>query len=167
MKKLLSMFIALAVMAFVASPAYAVKSNDKGFDEFGYNNTARIFNGSADGVDRLLDDQVWGDPTYANDHLVMKWNATWDNCNDDGNNSVDACLGAWTSNEYNGAIPNGSGEVWHYKIIWVGSLGTLSPYWINGGYVVWGNYEVIMDHGTTDGEHVWYAHGIPTGYGTN
>lgn len=21
---------------------------------------------------------VWGDPTYANDHLVMKWSKAWD-----------------------------------------------------------------------------------------
>jgi hypothetical protein len=29
--------------------------------------------GKADGVDRVLDGKVWGDPTYANDWLVMKW----------------------------------------------------------------------------------------------
>ena len=44
-----------------------------GFDQFGYNYQARIFVGSADGVDRTLDEAVWGDSTYANDNLVMKW----------------------------------------------------------------------------------------------
>src|SRR5450756_990472 len=53
----------------------------KGFDEFGYNDAARVFVGLADGVDRKLDGLVWGDPTYAKDHLVMKWNKAWDDCN--------------------------------------------------------------------------------------
>src|SRR3989304_5078336 len=50
-----------------------------GFDQFGYNYKARIFVGPADGVDRVLDGKVWGDPTYANDYLVMKWSKGWDN----------------------------------------------------------------------------------------
>jgi hypothetical protein len=49
-----------------------------GFDEFGYNYKARVFVGKADGVDRVLDGKVWGDPAYANDHLVMKWSKAWD-----------------------------------------------------------------------------------------
>lgn len=163
MKKLLSMFMALAVMAFAVSPVFAVK----GFNEFGYNYNARIFSGLADGVDKTLNGMVWGDPTYANDRLVMKWNAAWDACNTAGGNDVNACLGAWTNNEWNGAVPNGSGEVWHYKMIWVGPLGEDSPYWAKGGYSIWGNYEVIMDQGTADGVHTWFAHGISTGYGAN
>lgn len=151
------------MLGMMATPAFAAG----GFDQYGYNYTARVFSGPADGVDRVLDGAVWGDPTYANDYLVMKWNAQWDNCNDSGNNDAASCLGAWTDNEWNGAVPGGSGDVWHYKIIWVGSDADASPYWAPGGYSVWGNYEVIMDQGVLDGSHVWSTDGLatPNGYG--
>lgn len=66
----------------------------KGFDEFGYNYKAKIFNGDFDGADRVWDGMYWGsevdvtsaeyfDPTLgieedicvpvAGTHLVMKW----------------------------------------------------------------------------------------------
>ena len=133
-----------------------------GFDEFGYNYQARLFSGKADGVDRVLDGKVWGDPTYANDHLVMKWSKAWDDARFHG---APWTPDAWTSNEYNGAFPGGSGEVWHYKIVWVGPDLEASQYWREGGYAVWGQFEVIMDQCTIDGEHFWYAHANPTGYG--
>ena len=136
-----------------------------GFDEFGYNDSARIFVGLADGVDRNLDGTVWGDPTYANDHLVMKWNAAWDACNDNGYDDPDFCLGAWTTNEWNGMNPDGSWSNWHYKIIWVGSAAEASAYWVEGGYSVWGNYEVLSDQGVDANGHQVYAHGIPNGLG--
>jgi hypothetical protein len=104
---------------------------------------------------------------YGNDKLVMKWNAAWDACNAAGNDSVSACLGAWTSNEWNGNVPGGSGVTDHYKIIWVGPGAEVSPYWVAGGYTVWGSYEVIMDQGTDTSGHFWFAHGIPNGYGSN
>jgi len=133
-----------------------------GFDEFGYNYQARLFNGNADGTDRILDGAVWGDPMYANDHLVMKWSKAWDDARFHG---APWTPDAWTSNEWNGAFPGGSGEVWHYKIVWVGTGLESSPYWRDGGYPIWGQFEVIMDHGTIDGEHFWYAHAKPNGYG--
>lgn len=134
-----------------------------GFDELGYNDKARIFNGPADGTDGVLDGAVWGDPTYANDHLVMKWNAAWDACND--NRTPENCAGAWTSNHWNGQVPGGSGETWHYKIVWVGECidgETLS----DGGYCIWNEYEVIFSHGTVGNEHFWDAHASPAGYGS-
>ena len=136
-----------------------------GFDEYGYNDSARIFVGPADGVDRNLDGTVWGDPTYANDHLVMKWNAAWDACNDNGYDDPDFCLGAWTTNEWNGMNPDGSWSNWHYKIIWVGSAAEASAYWVEGGYSVWGNYEVLSDQGVDANGHQVFAQGIPNGLG--
>jgi len=134
-----------------------------GFDQFGYNYQARLFQGAADGVDRVLDGAVWGDPTYANDHLVMKWSKAWDDARFNG---APWSPDAWDNNEWNGAFPGGSGEVWHYKIIWVGPLGESSPYWREGGYLVWGDFEVIMDQGTdADHVHSFLAHAYPTGYG--
>lgn len=133
-----------------------------GFDEFGYNYEARVFVGPADGVDRNLDGNVWGDPTYANDHLKMKWSKGWDNARfHDGEWTCDA----WEDNQWNGMFPGGSGETWHYKIVWVGLELEDSPCWREGGYPIWGQFEVIMSHGTYEGEHAWETHAIPAGYG--
>jgi len=162
MKKLIALFIAAVFTLSAARPAFAAG----GFDQFGYNYGARIFVGLADGVDRILDGKVWGDPTYANDHLVMKWNAQWDNCNTAGDDSVGACLGAWTTNEWNGRAPDGSDSTDHYKMIWVGAGGVSSTYWVAGGYSVWGSYEVIMDQGLdSSNAHSWWAFATPNGLG--
>ena len=140
-----------------------------GFDEFGYNYNARVFVGSADGVDRNLDGTVWDDPTYANDHLVMKWSKAWDDARfgpdgiRDSNDELPWTPPAWCTNHWNGQVPGGSGEVWHYKIIWVGPELQDSPYWREGGYPIWGQFEVIMSHGTMANEHFWEAHAVPTG----
>jgi len=154
----------LALMAFVASPAFAAKPATNGFDEFGYNRTARIFNGTVmDWCMEKVDSQSWCDTYYGpwgDDKLVMKWNAAWDTCNDSGD-----CTGAWTSNEYNG-MKDGSDSVWHYKIVWVPTpCGADYEPLDNGGYCIWGHYEVLMDQGKDSSGHAWYAHGIPTGYG--
>jgi hypothetical protein len=133
-----------------------------GFDKFGYNYTARVFNGLADGVDRVLDGTVWGDPTYANDKLVMKWSKAWDDARFNG---APWTPEAWTSNEWNGKLADGSQITEHYKIIWVGPELELSAYWRPGGYAVWGEFEVIMDQGSDPTGHFWFAHAIPTGYG--
>ncbi|MBS7615109.1 hypothetical protein KEJ18_05200 [Candidatus Bathyarchaeota archaeon] len=149
-----SMFLATVT----AVPVYA----KGGFDQFGYNYQARIFVGKADGVDRVLDGAVWGDPTYANDHLVMKWSKAWDDARFHG---APWTPEAWCTNEWNGAFEGGSGEVWHYKIIWVGPELEDSTYWREGGYPVWGQFEVIMDQGTVDGKHIWGALATPNGLG--
>jgi hypothetical protein len=154
---------AALTLGLTALPATAAQPDGHGFDQYGYNDNARIFNGSADGVDRNLDGTVWGDPTYAGDHVVMKWSAAWDKGNAEG--WTGSYPNAWTTNEYNGKVPGGSGEVWHYKIVWVGSDLEDSPYWVDGGYPVWGQFEVVMDQGTTPEGHAVYAHGTPNGLG--
>jgi len=132
-----------------------------GFDQYGYNYNARLFNGLADGVDRKLDGTYWGNTTYANDHLNMKWSKAWDNARFHG---VAWNPDAWTTNHWNGQCKNGSGEVWHYKIIWVGPELEESPYWRPGGYPIWGQFEVIMSHGTYMNQHFWDAHAKPLGF---
>lgn len=134
-----------------------------GFDQFGYNYGARLFNGPADGVDRNLDGTVWGIPTYANDHLVMKWTADWDRGNAEGW-SKPPYLSAWVDNEWNGNVPGGSGTTEHCKIIWVGADLQNSPYWRTGGYPIWGQFEVLMDQGTDPTGHWSIAHAVPNGY---
>jgi len=161
MKKIFALILVVALLAITASTALA-----NGFDEFGYNDVAGIFVGPADGVDGSLDGAVWGDSTYANDHLVMKWNKAWDDCNNNGYDDPEFCAGAWTTNEYNGMNPDGTQSVWHYKMIWVGSGGEASPYWLDGGYSIWGNYEVIQDFGFDPSGHYRLANVHP-GLGLN
>ncbi len=139
------------------------KPTSVGFDEYGYNYAAQVFVGPADGVDRNLDGTVWGDLTYANDHLKMKWSNGWDDARfHDGTWGPDA----YEDNQWNGQVPSGSGEVWHYRIIWVGPDPEQSEYWREGGYVIWDQFEVIMSHGTVANEHIWETHALPTGYGS-
>ncbi len=132
-----------------------------GSDEFGYNYGARLFQGAADGVDKSLDNTVWGDPLYAKDHLVMKWSKAWDDARFSG---VGWTCDAWETNEWNGKVPGGSGEVWHYKIVWVGPGLEKSPCWASGGYAIWGEFEVIMSQGSIANKHFWEAHAVPTGF---
>jgi hypothetical protein len=135
-----------------------------GFDEFGYNYQARLFQGAADGVDRILDGKVWGDPTYANDHLVMKWSKAWDDARFNG---APWTPDAWVDNEWNGMVPGGSGTTEHFKCIWVGPSLEASEYWRPGGYAIWDQFEAILDFGTfTPGDHLtWLAKANPNGYG--
>lgn len=159
MKKLT---ILIAVAAFVvAGAAFAAG----GFNEYGYNYDARIFNGTGGSWSLANGSPADSMGVYANDKLVMKWTSEWDRGNAE-NWSDGPYPDAWTSNEWNGKGKGGSGEVWHYKIIWVGSELENSPYWREGGYSVWGQFEVVMDQGTTaDHEHVWLTHATPNGYG--
>lgn len=152
----------IIIAAFVFCLALAGGATFAGFDELGYNYQANIFSGSADGVDGVIDGAVWGDPTYANDKLVMKWSKAWDMARFEG---APWTCDAWEDNEWNGQVPGGSGETWHYKIIWVGPELQQSACWREGGYSIWGEFEVIMSQGTAGGVHIWETHGIPTGYG--
>jgi len=146
-------FAALVVM-LAALPLAA----QRGFDDFGYNYTARIFVGPSDGFDRVLGN----DPVYGDDHLVMKWSKAWDDARFHGEPWTPD---AWLDNEWNGMMPDGSEENWHYKIVWVGTQLESSPYWREGGYPIWGEFEVIQDHGHSPSGHFWYAHTRPNGYG--
>jgi hypothetical protein len=82
---------------------------------------------------------------YAHDKLVMKWNAEWDR----GNAEVWANppYKAWENNEWNGKVEDGSGSVWYYKIVWIGGTGADGTLLPNGGYRIWGQFEVMMDQG--------------------
>lgn len=269
MKKLFALILVVALLAITATTAFA--GNGTGFDQYGYNDNGNVFNGTVSGWCLAGGQSADCGGAYSNDKLIMKWNSAWDACNAAGYNDPTVCAGAWTSNEYNGAFPGGSGEVWHYKMIWVGAqqwdvsglypmnthflgmdfdytltlsqsgnmvtgnlydsylpgdltifdgtvngniltfsvnygtgsvqgirtfTGTISasglsgtwsetgteagadtwstssgavltegPYWRNGGYRIWNNYEVIMDQGMSAGAHTWLAHASPNGYG--
>lgn len=138
-----------------------------GFDEWGYNRTARIFVGTGwSWCMAKVGDEAWCTSypgPYANDRVVMKWNAEWDRGN--AENWANPPYDAWENNEWNGAFPGGSGTVWHYKIVWVGSCSNVPE----GGYCIWGQFATIMDQGmdpSSDPAHIWFAHTSPNGYGS-
>ncbi|MDP3941637.1 MAG: hypothetical protein Q8Q49_05005 [bacterium] len=160
--------VVLLVGSTVMTIAKGNRSNNptgNGFDGLGYNRSARIFEGAADGVDGTIDGKAYSLALYANDHLKMKWNAEWDRGNDEGWNS--GPYSAWIDNNWNGQVPNGSGEVWQYRIKWIGSCGPDGTPLPDGSYCIWGQFSVLLSHGTAANEHFWDAHAVPAGFGTN
>lgn len=151
----------MLILTLAAPVAWADKPVNNGFDQFGYNYTARIFNGTGESwsLAKGLPANYLG--VYANDKLIMKWNAEWDRGN--AENWANPPYAAWENNEWNGKN-GGSGEVWHYKTVWVGSCteGEILP---SGGQCIWGQFAEIMDQGTAGGEHFWYNKANPAGYG--
>ena len=121
-----------------------------GYDQFGYNYQAHMFNGTYDSSDRVLDDMYWGDPgsvDYADDSLSMKWSDPWlanVDCNGDNKldrGLVDGVVGGtslgWLTNHINGDYTDVNGShhyTWFDKIVWVGPDGSL-----------WGEYEIILE----------------------
>ncbi|OGC69973.1 hypothetical protein A2415_04945 [candidate division WWE3 bacterium RIFOXYC1_FULL_39_7] len=120
-----------------------------GYDEFGYNYQAHLFNGTYDSSDRNLDGTYWGSTgDYVNDSLSMKWPDEWlanVDCNGDGkldrglvNGVVGGTSLGWTTNHVNGTYFDADGVEQHYtyfvKIVYVGPGGSL-----------WGSYEVVQE----------------------
>ncbi|MDO8591935.1 MAG: hypothetical protein Q7R60_03385 [bacterium] len=121
-----------------------------GYDVYGYNYQAHMFNGTYDSSDRVLDGMYWSDPAsvdYADDSLIMKWSDPWlanVDCNADGkldrglvNGVVGGTSLGWLTNQINGDYTDGTGShhyTWFDKIVWVGSGGSL-----------WGQYQIIQE----------------------
>lgn len=167
MRKLFIVVAVVMLVALTVMSALADKPSDTGFDDNGYNTTANLFNGPASGwcLAKGMAADCMG--IYSNDNLVMKWNNEWNRGNQEGWSKPP--YKAWTSNEWNGMFTGGSGAVWHYKIVWVGSCGSDGTRLANGGYCIWGQFEVIMDQGvdpTYGPGHFWFARATPAGYGT-
>lgn len=162
MKKILTATVILSV-ALVAGAALA-----KGWS--GYNDQARIFVGTG----RQWCEQGRPDwpgcidylGPYADDKITMKWNAEWDRGNEE--NWANPPYDAWENNEWNGMFPGGSGAVWHYKIKWDEGCANSDVSSVAGAYCLWEDFAVLMDQGVDPAYgpgHIWFAHGIPTGYG--
>lgn len=161
MKKILALIVALLALATVVYAA-------GGFDQYGYNRKARIFNGPASGwcLQRGAPADCMG--VYSNDRLVMKWNAEWDRGNAERWTDPQG-YDAWEDNEWNGEFPGGSGAVWHYKIRW-SSVCANGGTPADGGYCIWGQFETLMDQGKDPSYgpgHIWFAKAVPNGYGIN
>jgi hypothetical protein len=162
MKKLI---VLLTVLALLATPSLAFAGG--GFDQYGYNRQARIFNGTGSSwcLARGAAANCLG--IYSPDKLVMKWNAEWDRGN--AEDWLYPPYDAWENNEWNGNAAGGSGAVWHYKIVWVGDCDTDPSLVPAGGYCIWGQFATIMDQGIDPSYgpgHLWFAHANPTGYGS-
>lgn len=143
---------------------------DTGFDDWGYNYEAHIFNGKYCDAYR---DASWCQP-YANDDLQMKWNDAWlSNSDCDGDGLLDRHYGfasyigsgAWLTNHQKGIYldANGKKQRWEYfvKIVAVPAdaqtNGAGTWYAADGteiGPAIWGEFAVIQevynDTGTAD-----------------
>ena len=161
-------FLAVAIMGIIFVASRVIGVSAAGFNEFGYNYTARNFNGTGSSWCQAKGFSSDCMGIYSPDKLVMKWNAEWDRGNSE--NWSQPPYGAWTDNEWNGkGVSSGSGAIWHYKIIWVGPGLESSTYWKPGGYGIWGQFEVIMDQGqdpTLGPGHIWFTKATPAGYGS-
>ena len=120
-----------------------------GYDQFGYNYQAHMFNGTYDSSDRTIDGTYWGDTgDYVDDSLIMKWSDAWlANVDCDGDGKLDRGLGAdgFATGTSRGCLTNQNqgdytlnGAVQHYtyfaKIVWVGPGGPL-----------WGEYQIVLE----------------------
>ena len=125
-----------------------------GYDQFGYNYQAHMFNGTYDSSDRVLDGKYGGltvaEAYYVDDNLIMKWSDAWlANVDCDGDHKldrglVDGIVGGisrgWLTNQVEGDYDsdgNGSQDA-HYtdfvKIVWTGP-----------GSPLWGQYTIIEE----------------------
>lgn len=122
-----------------------------GFDQFGYNYQAHLFNGTYDSSDRKIDGTYWGATgDYVDDNLMMKWSDAWlanVDCNGDGkldrgliNGESDGISKGWLTNQVEGdRDSDGDGtQDAHFtefvKIVWTGP-----------GSPLWGQYTIIED----------------------
>jgi len=153
-----------------------------GYDEFGYNYQAHLFNGRYCDSDR----ELGGD--YCDVKLVMKWNDAWlSNKNCDGDELLDRHFpydsyigsGAWLTNHQSGTyIDEGTGKEckWNYFVkivaapadaeavhgIWYAADGT------EIGPVIWGAFAIIqqVENDACAGIHgVQYLSPFSTGFG--
>ena len=124
-----------------------------GYDAYGYNYQAHIFNGLVDNYTRPV-----APVTEGIENLVMKWSDDWlANVDCDGDGKLDRGLDAktgiathisrgWCTNHFEGDYVGSDGEMHHYtyfaKIVWVGPAPTPDPW---AGVRIWGEYAVIEE----------------------
>lgn len=182
MKKLLFLVAFAVVFGFVVSPVLAAKPakcatiqdgtiTDKngntllvGYDQYGYNYQAHLFDGYAGNYSRPAVLVTSGDK------LVMKWSDAWmANVDCNGDNKLDRGLvdgvvsgisKGWETNHYVGSYIDADGNAQKYtdfiKIVWVGPGGDL-----------WGQYKVIQEvYNDTGSGNYRFKEGAP-GFGLN
>ena len=198
MKKLMLVLMALTLLV-VPSSALAGKPGDcatiqsgsikdsagnpltVGYDQFGYNYQAHMFNGRYCDYDRV----IGGD--YCDVNLIMQWNDAWlSNKDCDGDGKLDRHYGyegyigsgAWETNHQWGTYVGDDGETcrWNYfvKIVAVPEDAILTDgiwYTADGteiGPVIWGAFAIIQEvsNDPCDGYHgVEYLSPAGPGFG--
>lgn len=152
---------------------------ETGYDEWGYNYQAMMFNGNYCDAYRNAD---WCQP-YVNDELMMKWNNAWlSNKDCDGDGLLDRHLGfdsykgsgAWLTNHMAGKVDvNGKMKKWTYfvKIVAVPEDAILTDgYWytpdgIEIGPVIWGEFAIVEEVSNNPGAEHGLQYGSPAGPG--
>jgi len=154
-----------------------------GYDEWGYNYQAHLFNGTYCDAYRNADwCQAW-----AEDNLTMKWNDAWlsnKDCDDDElldrHDGFDSYIGsgAWLTNHMSGTYVDNNGvqQKWTYfvKIIAAPSDAKLvDGEWFTAdedliGYEIWGEFAIVQEiyNDTGTGDHgILYKGEAPLGFG--
>jgi len=173
MKKLIQCLIIVALLACaaasVSAQCFTIQDGTilnsvgeaimPGYDDWGYNYQARMFNGTYCDAYR---NAGWCQP-YVNEELIMKWNDAWlsnKDCNGDG--LLDRHFGyasykgsgAWLTNHQSGLVEvNGKQRRWTYfvKIVAAPADAVLVGgdwYTVDGkkiGYSIWGEFAVIQE----------------------
>jgi hypothetical protein len=122
-----------------------------GYDKWGYNYQAHIFNGLYENYSRPTPVVAGG-----TENLVMKWSDDWlanVDCNGDGKldrglseGTSDGISKGWVTNHFEGDYLGSDGELHHYtyfvKIVYVGPVATPDPW---GDKRVWGVYAIVEE----------------------
>jgi len=153
-----------------------------GYDDWGYNYQAHMFNG---GYCESYRNAAWCEP-YADIDLIMKWNDAWlsnKDCDEDElldrHYGYDSYIGsgAWLTNHQSGKVDvSGKLRKWTYfcKIVAAPSDAILSNgYWytaggIEIGPVIWGAFAIIQEvsNDPSRGEHgILYKSPAGPGFG--
>lgn len=196
MKRIFKTTLAASLLALSASPAFAACETiqdgvlfdsasqliEPGFNEWGYNYQAQMFNG---GYCDSYRDAAWCQ-AYTDVDLLMKWNTAWlsnKDCDGDGlldrHPGSDSYIGsgAWLTNHQSGKVDvNGKKRKWTYfiKIVAAPDDATASLgkwYAADGteiGPVIWGQFAIIEEvlNDPSSGDHgVLYKSPIGPGFG--
>ncbi|NIM58855.1 MAG: hypothetical protein GTO16_07935 [Candidatus Aminicenantes bacterium] len=192
MKRVLTVFslVLVATVALIWAQCVTIKDGTlltstgevikPGYDEFGYNYQAHMFNG------RYCDyDRVKGG-SYCDVELIMKWNDAWlSNKSCDGDLLLDRHYGydsyigsgAWLTNHQSGKVEvNGKLRKWTYfvKIVAAPEDAHVENgrwYLADGtelGLVIWGAFAIIqqVSNDPSEGEHgILYKSAVAPGFG--
>ena len=152
-----------------------------GYDQFGYNYQAHMFNGRYCDYDRVIGG------SYCDVNLVMKWNDAWlSNKSCDTDNLLDRHYGhatyigsgAWLTNHQSGTCIDDDGKrhKWTYfvKIVAApGDANVVDGVWYDAnnneiGPVIWGAFAIIQEvsNDPCTGEHgILYKSPVRAGFG--
>jgi len=129
-----------------------------GYDQWGYNYQAHMFNGWYDNFSRPTT------PVTNGDNLMMKWNDAWlSNKDCDSNGKLDRHFGlssyfdsgAWLTNHASGSYPSTTKYHWNLDVNWI--LGFNSTSWSSGNPYL---HDMVVTGSTATGG--WQAGGSYT-----